>query len=153
MKKRWVFPVSDERLLWCNERIKRYQEKDHDNVLEMPATVVAHDLEVLRRNHLRKASPDSLAKVTPTMFRASAYKIAKVLLTEELYGRNPHIKVGIFPWRAGLAFLEPFTSIGLRFPTAIYHIGASRDEKTLKTEIYFDVNRKISNGAREDNLS
>ncbi len=139
MKKRWVFPVSDKRLLWCQERIKRYKHRDRSNVIELSSTHdMKHDLGVLRRNHLHKQLADISAKVTPTMFRASAHNLIKTLLTEELYGRIPHIKVGIFPWRAGLAFLELFTSIGLRFPTVIYHIGASRDEATLKTKIYFD---------------
>lgn len=137
MKKRWVFPVSDKRLAWCQERIERYKERG--NVVQLPSKLsIEHDIEVLRRNYLNRQSNAVLAKVTPTMFRASAHNVAKALLEEELCGRNPHIKIGVFPWRAGLAFLEPFMSVGLQFPSAIYHLGASRDERTLKTKIYFD---------------
>lgn len=137
MKHRWVFPVAEKRLEWCKERLARYSERG--NLVLLPTKPsIEHDIEVMRRNHLNRQSVNTLTKVTPTMFRASAYNVAKALLTEELYGRNPHIKIGVFPWRAGLAFLEPFISVGLRFPSVIYHIGVSRDEHTLKTKIYFD---------------
>ena len=132
--KHWVYPVSKARLYWCKARIEYYQAMGN-----LEISVVAKDnefashLRLLRSNHLLGKQA-----ISPNMFRHSADTIARELINRHIRKAIPHTAIGLFPWRAGLVFLYNFMSSPNVKPLNAYHLGASRDEKTLHTKIYFE---------------
>lgn len=131
---RWVYPVSDKRLAWCKAQVWRY--RDTGNFFVSPIALeknFATRMRLLRVNHLTGKEV-----IPANMFRESADIIARELIERHICKANPHTPIGLFPWRAGLVFFYNFmSSVGKR-PAYAYHLGASRDEKTLRTKIYFE---------------
>ena len=132
--KRWVYPVSKARLTWCKSRMQHYQAMGN-----LEVSVIAKDnefarhLRLLRSNHLLGKQA-----ISANMFRYSADTIARELVSRYIRKAIPHTPIGLFPGRAGLIFFHNFMSSPGVKPLNAYHLGASRDEKTLRTKIYFE---------------
>lgn len=141
----WHFPVSKEKLHWCQERIEVYKQRGNLNVI-LPVKI-SEDANLfflslvneLRSNYQLQQAGQTKRAVTSQRFRQAADSLIRMHLWIEFKNKNPHIKIELPPWRAGLAYLRTFAipAFGSR-KAHVYHLGASRDEKTLETKIYFD---------------
>ncbi len=145
MARRWILPVSALKLEWCQRRIEVYKKRGNLNVI-LPDQIFDDAnkfylplVAELRRNYeLQQAGQKRT--VTPLRFRQIANLLISLALEREFENQNPHTKIEVPPWRAGLAFFRQFADMAelRRWKAYAYHLGASRDEKTLETKIYFD---------------
>lgn len=86
----------------------------------------------LRTDHLNFTQT-----ITAEMFRNASEQITRSIVRYCVSNMINNVSevTCIYPWRAALAFADAFYSEGIR---SVYHVGASRNEETLETEIYFE---------------
>lgn len=132
--KRWVYPVGADRLAWCKAQMEQYQELGNLEISPLAAgQEFGTHLRLLRINHLAREE-----LISAPLFRASANFVAREMIRRYIRHSIPCTPIGLFPWRASLVFLRDFMSLANASPKNVYHLGASRDEKTLRTKIYFE---------------
>jgi uracil phosphoribosyltransferase len=92
--------------------------------------------EVIRYNLLSGETPISGEKpISASGFQAASSSIVKGIFeyVRRNFGIIPETTI-LLPWRAGLAFADAAYDEGIRH---YYHVGASRNEETLETQIYY----------------
>jgi uracil phosphoribosyltransferase len=85
-------------------------------------------------NQLRFGYPNSSyeQQTKGREFRHNANLIIEQIAKETMADLNPAEVVVLMPWRAGLAFGDAYRKLGV---TRFFHVSASRNHSTLKTEV------------------
>jgi uracil phosphoribosyltransferase len=109
---------------------------------------IAINLAILRADYLLNQD-----RISGEVFRKYAIQVAEEIteatLEKEQIGPKQRKKIVIMgPWRAGLSIAGVYADKGFK---NFWHIGARRNEKTLKTEIYYMAYPKVIDQTRPGN--
>ena len=123
--------LNDFELALIEGEIKKYVQEKKLRVLEQTPDL-SRLYGVIRRDLLTGREETS-----PRQFREASRQITSRVLKDVVENNELDKSKTVFllPWRAGLAFGEGAAENGFSF---FYHLGAKRNEETLKTEINYE---------------
>jgi uracil phosphoribosyltransferase len=124
-------PLAERELAVLDETVLGYM-KDGRLLIANSRSLPEYYYTILRHNLLCGDGA-----VSPEQFRCASAAITKRLIERSIpeFNVSPSSTVIMNVWRAGFAFAEAAVHAGF---STFHHLGARRDERTLKTRSYFE---------------